>query len=272
MNSAALSLAAAVCVFCIRARDINHDWARGANGVTIKSENHSARDGAGLTRVLADHRLIVFALSVVLFHLANAAMLPLAGQRLSVGHAKAAPLYMAICIIAAQLVMTLVASPASRFAGTLGRKRVFLVALGVLPLRGLLFALNPAPFLMVMVQLLDGISAAIFGVVSILIVADLTRGTGHFNFTQGLIAAATGIGASLSTVVAGGLVQRSGFDAAFLALAMLAGAALFLFGLAMPETRLTENTTSEMTVLRERYTRGDIDREKYLETLNDLRI
>jgi len=70
-------------------------------------------------------------------------------------------------------------------------------------LRGLLFALNPAPFFMVMVQLLDGISAAIFGVVSVLVVADLTRGTGHFNFTQGLIAAATGIGASLSTVVAG---------------------------------------------------------------------
>src|SRR5439155_25634291 len=250
------------------ARDINHDWARGANGVIIKSENHSARDGAGLTRVLADHRLIVFALSVMLFHLANAAMLPLAGQRLSLGHAKAAPLCMAICIIAAQLLMTLVASPTSRFAGTLGRKRVFLVALGVLPLRGLLFALNPTPLFIVMIQLLDGISAAIFGVVSVLIVADLTRGTGHFNFTQGLIAAATGIGASLSTVIAGCLVQRSGFDAAFLALAMLAGAALLLFGLAMPETRLTENTTSEMTVLRERCTRGDIDREKYLETLN----
>ena len=78
---------------------------------------------------------------------------------------------------------------------------------------------------------------------SVLIVADLTRGTGHFNFTQGLIAAATGIGASLSTVVAGGLVQRSGFDAAFLALAILAGVALLLFALAMPETSLTETNS-----------------------------
>ncbi len=244
--AATLSLMAAVCVFCIRARDINHDWARGANGVPIKPANHPTHDGVGFTRVLADRRLIVFALSVMLFHLANAAMLPLAGQRLSLGHTKAAPLYMAICIIVAQLLMTLLASPASRFAGTLGRKRVFLVALGVLPLRGLLFALNPTPFFTIMVQLLDGVSAAIFGVVSVLIVADLTRGTGHFNFTQGLIAAATGIGASLSTVVAGCLVQRSGFDAAFLALAVLAGTALLLFALAMPETKLTENNRSSI--------------------------
>ena len=118
------------------------------------------------------------------------------------------------------------------------------MALAALPLRGLLFALNPTPLFIVMIQLLDGISAAIFGVVSVLIVADLTRGTGHFNFTQGLIAAATGIGASLSTVLAGFLVQRSGFDAAFLALAMLAGAALFLFALAMPETKLSETNSS----------------------------
>ena len=76
--AATLSLMAAVCVFCIRAGDINHDWARGANGVPIELVNPPTRDKAGFTRVLADRRLIVFALSVMLFHLANAAMLPLA--------------------------------------------------------------------------------------------------------------------------------------------------------------------------------------------------
>lgn len=242
--AAILPATASLCALCIRAKDINDAWARGANGVSLPAN----RTGSNLAHGLADRRLVVFALSILLFHLANAAMLPLAGQRISLGHARTAPLCMAVCVVAAQLLMTIVASPASCLAGRVGRKRVFLTALVLLPLRGLLFALNPAPVLLVSVQLLDGISAAIVGVVSVLIVADLTEGSGHFNFTQGVVATATGIGASLSTVLGGCIVERAGYDAAFLALAAIAGTPLILFGLAMPETGLMRMATNERVV------------------------
>jgi MFS family permease len=102
--------------------------------------------------------------------------------------------------------------------------------------RGLLYCLGVNPVYLVAVQLLDGIGAGIFGVVSVLVVADLTKGTGRFNFTQGALATATGIGAGLSNLVAGYIVKLSGFDAGFLTLAAIAAAATLFHALAMPET------------------------------------
>jgi MFS family permease len=87
------------------------------------------------------------------------------------------------------------------------------------------------------VQLLDGIGAGIFGVVSVLVIADLTKGTGRFNLTQGALATATGLGAGLSNLIAGFVVKAAGFDAGFITLAAIAAAAALFFFLAMPETR-----------------------------------
>ncbi len=89
---------------------------------------------------------------------------------------------------------------------------------------------------------MDGIGAAIFGVVSVLVIADLTRGTGRFNFTQGVVATATGLGASLSNGITGFIVQRAGFNAAFLFLAGVATFALGMFWIFMPETKKTGNS------------------------------
>ena len=89
-------------------------------------------------------------------------------------------------------------------------------------------------------QLLDGIGAGIFGVVSVLVVADLTKGTGRFNLTQGALATATGVGAGLSNLLAGFVVKAAGFDAGFLTLAAIAAAAALFFALAMPETLQTD--------------------------------
>ena len=78
-------------------------------------------------------------------------------------------------------------------------------------------------------QLLDGIGAGIFGVVSVLVVADLTKGTGRFNLTQGALATATGVGAGLSNVVAGFVVKEAGFDAGFVMLAAIAAVGTLFF-------------------------------------------
>jgi MFS family permease len=165
-------------------------------------------------------------------------MLPLVGQKSADGLKEGAAVLMSACIIAAQVVMIPVAVLASRYAESWGRRPVFLIGFAVLPVRGLLYCLGVNPYYLVGVQLLDGIGAGIFGVVSILVVSDLTRGTGRFNFTQGVLATATGVGAGVSNLVAGFIVKAAGFDAGFLALAAVAVFGCLFFALAMPETRL----------------------------------
>jgi MFS family permease len=192
---------------------------------------------AGLGELLADRRIAAFDAAVVLFHFANAAMLPLVGQKMTAGltHGAAGP--MAAAIVAAQMVMIPVALLASRLAESWGRKATFLIGLAVLPVRGVLYTFCADPRYLVAVQLLDGVGAGIFGVVGVLVIADLTRGTGRFNLMQGALATATGLGAALSNLLTGAVVQAAGFDAGFLTLAAIAAAALIFFGLMVPETQ-----------------------------------
>jgi MFS family permease len=229
---AAMAAASAGAVMLIREREIDHELARGADDGA--DEGHEA---VSVAELFKDRRILTFVISAVLFHFANAAMLPLVGQKSSDGLKDGAAVVMSACIIAAQIVMIPVALAASRLAASWGRKPVFLIGFAVLPIRGLLYCLSINPVYLVTVQLLDGIGAGIFGVVSVLVVADLTKGTGRFNLTQGALATATGIGAGLSNVIAGFVVKEAGFDAGFVMLAAIAAAGTLYFALAMPETR-----------------------------------
>ena len=109
----------------------------------------------------------------------------------------------------------------------IGRKPIFLIALAILPLRGVLFSFTSSPYAVVAIQLLDGVAAGIFGVISILIASDLMRGTGRFNLAQGLTALAVGIGATLSNATSGFVVQAFGYPSGFLYLAAIAAAGWF---------------------------------------------
>jgi MFS family permease len=227
---AAMAAASAGAVMLIREREIDHDLARGAD----ESDGHEV---VGVRELFKDRRILVFVASAVLFHFANAAMLPLVGQKSSDGLKDGAAVVMSACIIAAQLVMIPVALAASRLAASWGRKPVFLIGFTVLPIRGLLYCLSINPIYLVAVQFLDGIGAGIFGVVSVLVVADLTKGTGRFNLTQGALATATGVGAGLSNLIAGFVVKAAGFDAGFIMLTAIAAVGSVFFAVAMPETR-----------------------------------
>jgi len=232
----AMSVATILAVLLIREEDIDHDLARGAR------TQDGAAHIAGLGQLVADRRIAIFAMAAVLFHFANAAMLPLVGELLSTGHDQGSSLYMSACIIVAQLIMIPVATWAGRVAGARGRKPVFLLGFLVLPVRGVLYTLSGHPYFLVSVQILDGIGAGIFGVLSVLVVADLTRGTGRFNLTNGAIGTAIGIGAALSNAISGVLVQYAGYRGAFLTLAGIAALAAFWFGLVMPETQGSSTT------------------------------
>jgi len=239
---AAMSVGSILSVLAIRGGEIDPARARGSDRDSSAPDPEPTASGhlESLGAMFADRRMLIFSASVILFHFANAAMLPLVGQKLAAGAAKGASVYMSVCIIAAQLIMIPVALFAGRYATKWGRKPVFLIGFAVLPLRGFLYTLSDNGYYLVAVQMLDGIGAGIFGVVAVIVIADLTRGTGRFNLTQGAIFTALGIGASLSVLLAGFIVQHAGYNAAFLALAVIATVALALFAFAMPETRQAE--------------------------------
>jgi MFS family permease len=173
----------------------------------------------------------------VLFHFANAAMLPLLGEMLARGQGRSSMMFMSACVVTTQLTITLIASWAGRKAGAWGRKPMLLIAFGVLPLRAILYTLTHNTAALIAIQVLDGVGAGIFGVVSVLVIADLTQGSGRFNLTLGAISTAVGIGAALSQTIAGMIVHHFSFDAGFLFLAAVAAAAFGILYYCMPETR-----------------------------------
>ncbi|MDQ8698366.1 MFS transporter [Hyphomicrobium sp. LHD-15] len=230
-----MAVASVVATWSIPEAAIDHDVAR---GLQKDGQNEHERAPPSGWRVLLECRpLLIFSACIVLFHFSNAAMLPLAGQKLALGNAALGTSLMSACIVAAQLIMVPVALIAGAKANTWGSKPLFLTAFAVLALRGMLYPLSDSPYWIVGVQLLDGVGAGIFGALFPIVVADLTRGTGHFNVSLGAIGTATGIGAALSTSFAGLIVVNAGYDAAFLALAFVAALGLAVYAVAMPETR-----------------------------------
>lgn len=229
---AAMAALSIVATLRIPATAIDHDVARGMDQL-------AGQRPSGLAVLLRNRRLLVFAAAVVMFHFANAAMLPLVGQKLALGNAELGTALMAVCIVAAQLVMVPVAYLTGARADVWGRKPIFLVGFGVLTLRGLLYPLWDNPYWLVGVQLLDGVGAGIFGALLPLVVQDVTHGTGRFNVSLGAVTTACGVGAALSHFVAGRIVLGAGYDAAFIALAGVAVAGFVLYLTAMPETART---------------------------------
>jgi MFS family permease len=235
------AVASALVVLLIDPRAVDHELARGGEAMRTPGD---ARRPVPLTDLLRDRRLRIFLSTVVLFHFGNAAMLPLAGQRIAQVHPGMDVIALGACVIAAQLVMIAVAAMVGRaLKAAVGRKTIFLVALAILPLRGLLFCLTANPYAIVAIQLLDGLAAGIFGVVAVVITSDLMRGTGRFNVAQGLMALCVGIGAALSNVVGGFVVDRFGFVVAYLILASIAAVAFIVFACLMPETGCQDIST-----------------------------
>ena len=228
----ALTIPAIVALFNIRAEEIApaSDAARGKK----TSLGAQLADFAGLLR---QPRLVAFAFCVLMFHLANAAMLPLAASLVTLRSEKLATILVAAAIVVPQFTVTVLSPLVGRLADRWGRRPLLLCGFGALAVRGVLFALIADPRALVTIQLLDGVSAAALGVLVPLTIADLTRESGHFNLAQGTVGCAMGFGASLSTTLSGFLSDRYGAAFAFDVLACFAVLGLALLAIAMPETR-----------------------------------
>ena len=229
------AVASAAVVNLINPAEIDHELARGGEE---GDANGHLKAPLSVRDLFVRKDLVIFLISVVLFHFGNAAMLPMAGQVLAQTHPGSDTIALSACIIAAQLIMVGVAWTVGKaMAAGVGRKPIFLIALATLPVRGILFSFTANPYGVVAIQLLDGVAAGIFGVIAVVIASDLTRGTGRFNLAQGLVALCVGVGAALSNAVSGFIIQWYGYPAGFLSLTAVALAAFGFFALFMPETR-----------------------------------
>jgi predicted MFS family arabinose efflux permease len=234
--TAALLLPSLFALRSISPKEVDPERAHG--GVPPEGADKSVTQ---LPNLLHKRPLFIFGGCVMLFHLANAAMLPLMAGILTTRSASWAPVLIAACIVVPQVVVALMSPTVGRKARQWGRRPLLLIGFASLPIRGILFAVVTDPYVLVAVQVLDGITAAVLGVMVPLTIADLTRGTGRFNIAQGIVGTMVGIGAALSTSIGGFATDYLGSKLAFLSLASI-GVAGFLAVLAlMPETRPSED-------------------------------
>ena len=188
--------------------------------------------------LLRDPRVLVFAACVLLYQLSSAAMLPVAANEMTRLVGKRANLVIAAFIVVPQIVVALASPTIGRAAERFGRRKLLLLGWAQLPVRAALFALISNPIALVPVQVLDGVSSAVFGVMLPLVAADLTRGTGRYNLCLGLLGLAMTAGAGLSTTLAGAVATLWGKTAAFWLLGAIGLFAVLLLRAAMPETRI----------------------------------
>lgn len=231
--SAALGLACSVAALAIRESDIDHAVAREAPD----REEAGGEAAAKASTLLRSPAVLIFALVVLLFHFTNSALLPLASEEISRGKGKNSPMYLTACIVLPQLVMIPISWLTGWSANRLGRKLILAVAFSALALRAFLFALSANPNFIVAVEVLDGIGTGISGVITVLVVADLARGSGRFNALGGMMQSGLGIGAFLGNLLAGAAAKRLGFPPVFCGLAVIALLGLVLLLVAMPETK-----------------------------------
>jgi MFS family permease len=216
----------------IREREVDVARAHGAVPRTAPEAKSTS-----ILDLVRQRTLLIFAASILLLQLANGAMLPLMAGVVTTRSSKWATVLIAACIIVPQAIVALTSPSVGRKAQQWGRRPLLLIGFAALAIRGVLFATVGDPYVLVAVQVFDGITAAVFSVMVPLIVADVAFGSGHFNLAQGIVGTATGIGASLSTVLAGYVSDQFGSVVAFTGLAAIAAAGLALIWVAMPETR-----------------------------------
>jgi MFS family permease len=231
--AAALCIPALIALFLIRANEIDHARARNAS---------TGESGTKFHRVLDLHKnrnLIVFTGSLMLFQLADAAMLPAIGAH--VGHSKVgAPLMlMSALIVIPQLLTTLLAPWIGYYSERIGRKPLLLIGLGAQIFRALALAMSDSDWVLFLSQVLDGISGASVGVLTTLIVTDVTTGSGRFNLARGAVGTLGSLAASISTAASGFVIQKFGLSAGFLVMAATALGATFVTWTLLAETKPT---------------------------------
>jgi MFS family permease len=210
---------------------------------TAEHSEGSSKPEVPARRLFTNRQLLIFAACIALFQLANAAMLPLMGSILTMHANSWAAVIVAACVVVPQLVVVGMAPWVGRQAQSFGRRPVLLLCFAALAIRAVLFAFVTHPYAVVAIQVLDGVSAAVIGIMFPLVVADITRDTGRYSLALGIVGSAVGVGAALSTILAGYLFDHFGREVAFFSLASIAVLGAALVFLLMRETRPNADAT-----------------------------
>ncbi len=232
--AAALCIPALIALWFIRPEEI--DYARARNAASGKKP-----DPSHVLDLARNRKLVLFIAALVLFQLADASMLPLIGESLATGIARESTVWMAGLIIVPQIVVALFAPWVGYHSEKRGRKPLLLIGFAAEPVRAALLAFTSNYVFLVIAQILSGITGAVIGVMTVIVVADLTAGTGRFNLAQGVVGAAIGVAASVSTLATGILFQGIGNTGGFIAIAAVAGVATALIAAFISETRLPDD-------------------------------
>ncbi len=198
--------------------------------------------------LLRDKSIRMLVISVALFHIANAPVMPLVGLYLK--HLGGGDWQVAMVVLVAQVVMIPVALLTGKFSTSRGRKPIFAIAFLVLPMRIFLYTFTTDPNYILGIQALDGIGAGIYGVAIALMCSDLTKGKSGFNTLLGIMQTALALGGIIGPLAQGFLTQQLGFTASFISFALVASVGTALFLLTVPETknnRKEQYTTKSVT-------------------------
>ena len=233
LTSALFVLPALLAVAGIRASDIHFGRSCG----TPDHHDFTQPPRVLLRALWQNHSLLIFAGCLLLFQLVNASILPLMAGKLGHSDTNSSALVLSALVIVPQILVALWAPWMGRQAKIWGRRPLLLIGFGALPIRALLFSVITDPVLLVGVQLLDGVSGTVLGVLQALVIADLTKGTGRFNLAQGFVGVASGIGASVSTTLFGLIANTLGHTGNFLVMALIGGVAFTVVWALMPETK-----------------------------------
>jgi MFS family permease len=234
--AAALCIPALVALGFIRSDEI--DYATARNARRVKHE-HGTR-AASASRILdlaRNRKLLLFAAATVLFQLADASMLPLIGENLAISLGPHAAIWMSGLIIVPQVVVAILAPWVGFHSEKTGRRPLLLIGFGLEPVRALLLAATASYPALVVGQGLSGVTGAMIGVLTVIVVADLTANTGRFNFAVGVLGALGSIAASISTSVTGFVFEALGPRLGYLPLAVVATAATVLLWMFLSETK-----------------------------------
>lgn len=230
VSAAILCIPALIALSYIRPDEIDYSRARNA------APGDRTQKVDRIIDLFKNHRLLLFTGCIVLFQLADASMLPLLGEGLARQQGSPAIL-MSGLVVAPQIVVALLAPWVGYHSEAKGRRPLLLIGFGLEPVRAALLAFTSAyPFLIV-AQLLDGVTSAIITVLTVLVITDLTTGSGRFNLARGSVGAMSGLAASISTIATGFVFEQLGRWAGFLLIAAIAAAATGLLWAFQSETR-----------------------------------
>jgi MFS family permease len=230
--ASALAVPLLLALLRIRGADIHFGRSCGA------PDHHATKPNRASRRTLfKDVRFLAFVACLFLFQFANASILPQVSEALAHSEGHSSSLAVSALIVFPQIVVALLSPWVGRTTTTWGRRPLLLLGLAVVPIRSGLSALTTDPILLVIFQLMDGFTGATLGVLTTLIIADLTNGTGRFNLAQGLAGTFSGVGASLSTSITGIVTQRFGYTAGLLSVTGVGLMAVAIVLVFMPETK-----------------------------------